>query len=227
MADAATIVAGGELHGGRRHDLHQVVDDHVADRPDRVVEVAAVLDPEALGHGDLDALDVVAVPERLEHPVREARVEDLLESHLPQEVVDSAQLRLVDVLVQLVGQRAGGCQVMAERLLHHDPCAAGQPGPGESAHHHAEERRWDLQVEHGVTGPVDRLRDALVGAFVGEVALHVGEPLGEPGERIGVQLLAEGDDGVVRALHEPLLRPVVDRNTDDGALQQTPDLEPV
>ena len=34
------------IHGGRGDDLHQVVDDDVAQRADGVVEVTAVLDPE-------------------------------------------------------------------------------------------------------------------------------------------------------------------------------------
>ena len=49
------------------------------------------------------------------------QVEDLVESHLAEEVVDPEELRLVDVLVQLRGQRAGRLEVVAERLLDHDP----------------------------------------------------------------------------------------------------------
>ncbi len=97
-----------------------MVDDDVAQRADRVVEVAAVLDAEVLGHRDLDAVDVVPVPDRLEHRVGEAEVEDLLEAHLPEEVVDPVELGLVDVLVQLGGERAGGVEVVAERLLDDD-----------------------------------------------------------------------------------------------------------
>ena len=51
------------------------------------------------------------------HPVREAEVEDLLEAHLSEVVVDAEELRLVDVLVQLRGERAGGLAVVPERLL--------------------------------------------------------------------------------------------------------------
>ena len=68
---ASLIVAGSPREGAsiarRGDDLHQVVDDDVAERADRVVEVAAVLDAEVLGHRDLDARDVVPVPDRLEH----------------------------------------------------------------------------------------------------------------------------------------------------------------
>ena len=108
-----------------------MVDDDVAQRADRVVEVAAVLDPEVLGHRDLHGLEVVPVPERLEHRVREAQVEDLLEPHLPEVVVDPVELRLVDVLVQLVGELRGGGAVVAERLLDDDARVLGQARLGE------------------------------------------------------------------------------------------------
>ena len=105
VLDRVGVTAGGNLHRRGRDDLHQVVDDDVAQRADRVVEVAAILDAEVLGHRDLDGLEVVTSPDRLEHRVREPEVEDLLEPHLPEVVVDPVELRLVDVLVQL-GRRA-------------------------------------------------------------------------------------------------------------------------
>ena len=87
--------------------------------------VAAVLNPEVLCHRDLDRLHVVPVPDRLEHRVREPQVEDLLEPHLPEVVVDPVELRLVDVLVQLVGELRCGSAVVAEGLLYDDPCVLG------------------------------------------------------------------------------------------------------
>ena len=101
------VTAGGGFHGRDGDDLHEVVDDDVTQRADGVVEVAPVLDAEALGHRDLDAREVVPVPDRLEHRVGEPEVEELLEAHLPEEVIDPVDLRLVEVLVELVGQRAG------------------------------------------------------------------------------------------------------------------------
>jgi hypothetical protein len=64
--------------------------------------VAAVLDAEVLGHRDLHRRDVVPVPRGLEQPVREAEVEDLVDAHLPEVVVDAVELRLVDVAVHLL-----------------------------------------------------------------------------------------------------------------------------
>jgi hypothetical protein len=55
-----------------------VVLDHVTDRACLLVEAAAPLDAEALRHRDLHALDVVAVPDRLDERVREAEEEEVL-----------------------------------------------------------------------------------------------------------------------------------------------------
>ena len=52
---AGSPPAGASIAAAADH-LHEVVDHDVAQRADRVVEVAAVLDAEVLGHGDLHAL---------------------------------------------------------------------------------------------------------------------------------------------------------------------------
>ena len=69
---------------------------------------------------------MVAVPDRLEHGVGEPKVEQLLHAHLAEEVVDPIEPRLVDVLVQLVGQGPGRGQVVAERLLDDHPAGLGE-----------------------------------------------------------------------------------------------------
>jgi hypothetical protein len=61
----------------------------VADGADLVVEAAAALDAEGLGHGDLHALDVVAVPDRLEERIGEAEDHQVLDGFLAQIVVDA------------------------------------------------------------------------------------------------------------------------------------------
>ena len=66
-----------------------MVDDDVAESTDGVVEVAAILDAEVLGHRDLHRGDEVAVPHGLEQHVRETQVDDLLGAHLPEVVVDA------------------------------------------------------------------------------------------------------------------------------------------
>ena len=55
------------LHRHQAEQLQHVVLDHVAERAGAVVVAGAGADPEVLGGGDLDVVDVVAVPQRLEH----------------------------------------------------------------------------------------------------------------------------------------------------------------
>ena len=186
-----------------------------------------VLDAEVLRHRDLHAFDVVAVPDRLEHRVGEPQVEDLLQAHLSQVVVDPVQLGLVDVLVQFLGQGAGGGSVISERLLHHDPPRRGQASLGQALDDRAEQEGWDLQVEHRTVGALDRLGDPLVGRRVAEVALHVRQSCREAVEDGGIDRLPGALDRLAGALHQLVHRPVVDRNSDDRALQQPAPLEPV
>jgi hypothetical protein len=52
-----------------------VVLEDVANRAGLLVEGGATLDADRLGDGDLDVIDELAVPDRLEDPVREAQRE--------------------------------------------------------------------------------------------------------------------------------------------------------
>ena len=221
------VAPGGRLDGRRRHHLHQVVDDDVAERPDRVVEVAAILDAEALGHRDLHRRDVVAVPDRLEHRVREPQEEDLGEPHLPEEVVDPVELRLVEVLVDRLVELAGRGEVVPERLLDDDPRALGQAGLRQTLDHGAEQERRDLEVEDRRERVADLPRQARERLLVAEVAGHVREPGRETVEHLRVDGLARALDRRSRVLAQVADGPVVDGHADDRAAQQAAPLEPV
>ena len=66
---------------------------HVAQRPGRLVEIGAPLDPDRLGDRDLHMVDVVAVPQRLEDAVGEAQHHDVLDRLLAEEMVHPIDLR--------------------------------------------------------------------------------------------------------------------------------------
>ena len=70
-------------------------------------------------------VDVVAVPDRLEDRVGEAKDQDVLDRFLAQVVVDAVDLALVEDLVHLVVQRLCAGQIAAERFLDDNPCEAG------------------------------------------------------------------------------------------------------
>ena len=227
VLDRLRVAARRRLHRTQRDDLHQVIDDDVAQRPDRIVEVAAVLDPEVLRHRDLHRRDVVSAPDRLEHRVREPQMDDLLDAHLPQVVIDPEELRLVDRGVQLVGERTRRGAVVAERLLDNDARTLGQPRVREPLHDRAEQERRDLEIEHGQARVSDRLCDPLVGGRVAEVAGHIRQTRREAPEHLLVELLARSDDRLARALDETIDRPVVERHAEDRAVEQAPPLQPV
>ena len=142
-------------------------------------------------------------------------------------MVDPVQLRLVDVLVELLVERVCGGEVVPERLLDDDPTVLGQTGPREPADDGGEQRRRNLEVEDRADRALDLLRDALVRRVVLEVAVDVGQAAHEPLEHLVVDLLARRGDRVVGALDEVLPRPVVEGDADDRALQETAALEPV
>ncbi len=118
------------LHRDEAERLEEVCHDHVAERPGALVEAGAASDRERLGHVDLDVVDVVAVPDRLEQAVREAQREDVLHGLLAEEVVDSEDLRLVEDAVNRVVQRASGLEVGPERLLEDDARALARARSG-------------------------------------------------------------------------------------------------
>jgi hypothetical protein len=227
VLDRGRIAAGRRLHRGRGDHLHQVVDDDVADRADRVIEVAAVLHPEVLRHRDLDRGEEVAAPDGLEHRVREPEMQDLDEAHLPEVVVDPVELRLVDVLVDVVRKRARRFAIVPEGLLDHDPGRSGQPRLVEPLDHRAEQERWDLQVEDRRSGLGDHVGDVLVGLGIAEVARDVGEPSGETFEDCLVQRLARARDRRPGPFLQIVDGPVVDRHPHDRTVEQTSTLQPV
>jgi hypothetical protein len=119
---------GRRLHRDERQDLEQVVLHHVAQGSNRVVEAAAVLDAEVLRHRDLDVVDVLAIPDRLEDRVRESQVEDVHHRLLAEEVVDPQELGLVEVLMELLVELARRVEVVAEWLLDDDEGLVGETG---------------------------------------------------------------------------------------------------
>ena len=227
VLDRLGVAPGGGLHGGGGDHLHDVVDHDVPQRADRVVEVTAVLHPEALGHGDLHAGEAVPVPDRLQHRVGEAEVEELLETHLPEEVVDPVDLGLVEVLVELGRERAGRVLVVTEGLLDDHTRSCGEAGCREPLDDRAEEEGGDLQVEDRVFRTLGGGGDLLEGGRVGEVTPHVGEPRREPVEDLGVEVLPRCDDRVPGPLAQFVLGHVIHRDPDDGARQEPARLEPV
>jgi hypothetical protein len=142
-------------------------------------------------------------------------------------VVDAVDLRLVEVGVHLGVQLHRRLNVVAERLLDHHAGVVRETGLGETLDHHPEQDGRDLEVEDWAPHRANRLSDARIGRGVGEVALNVGEPLGEALERVGVDRLAGVLDAAVRMFAQLIDRPVVACHAHYRAVQQSATVEPV
>ena len=159
---AQRVGVGGDrgLHREQADHLHEVVLHDVPQAADAVVERAAALDAERLGHRHLHALDVIAVPDRLEQRVREAEHHQVLHGLLAEEVVDAVDRVLGEVLVQerVELDRAG--EVAPERLLDDDPAAARDADPGQSLGDVVEQEGRDGEVADGMLRLPQRSRAA-------------------------------------------------------------------
>ncbi len=91
--------------------------EHVAQHADAVVKRGPVTDSHRLGDGDLDMIDVVAVPDRLEDAVGEAEDEQVLHGFLAQIVIDAIDLVLLQDLVGDLVEVARGFQILTEGFL--------------------------------------------------------------------------------------------------------------
>ena len=124
VADGLAVDVRRGLHGDQAEQLEQVVLHHVAQRAGAVVVAAAAADAERLGGGDLHVVDAVGVPERLEERVGEAGDQQVLDALLAEVVVDPEDLVLLEHGADRVVDLAGRGQVVAERLLEHQPRGA-------------------------------------------------------------------------------------------------------
>jgi hypothetical protein len=89
------------------------------------VEASTPLHTEALGHGDLHALDGVPVPQWLEERVAEPEVQQVLDRFFAEVVIDAEDRRLREHGQQRAVERLRGRHIVPKRLLdHHTPGAA-------------------------------------------------------------------------------------------------------
>jgi len=74
----------------------------------RVVEAAPMPDTEFFIHGNLDVVDMVAIPYRLEHAVGEAQHQDVLHRLLAEIMIDPIDLLLFHQFEQFAVERSSG-----------------------------------------------------------------------------------------------------------------------
>ena len=186
-------IGGGEgdglLHGGQRHKLQQMVLDDVACGADAVVVSGAPGHADVLGHGDLHMVDVIVVPDRLVHGVRETQRQHVLHGLLAKIMVDAEHARRVEHFGDHAIELLGAGQVMTERLFddHTTPSALvafRQTTVGQLTGHLRERARRHRHVERVI-------------AARATVAVKLGDRVGQTLERFRIieRALYETDTG--------------------------------
>ena len=77
------------VHREDRGDLQQMILNDVADGAGLFVEASAPSHAERFGHRDLNTLDIMAVPQRLEQRIGETEIEEVLDRLFAEEVIDT------------------------------------------------------------------------------------------------------------------------------------------
>src|SRR5438270_10598408 len=93
IADGVAIQPGGSLHRQKSYNLKHVVLDHIANGPGSVVKLTPPLDAELFSHRDLNTLDVIPIPDRLQKTIGEAKEQKIEDCRFTEVVVDPKDSR--------------------------------------------------------------------------------------------------------------------------------------
>src|SRR5262249_24989741 len=130
IADRFAVSVHRRLHSKVGQDLEEMVLNHVADRAGFIVERTPALDAEVLSHRDLQAFDVMAVPERLQERILEAKEDHVMHWPLTQVMVDAEDRLLVKGREQDPIEFLRRGEVMSKRLLDDHAGSLGAASPG-------------------------------------------------------------------------------------------------
>ena len=206
------------LHRDQREQLEQMVRDHVAQCAGRVVEAAAMADAELFVDGDLDVIDMVAIPDRLEDAVGKAQHQDVLHRLLAEIVIDPVDLVLGEELQELFVQRLRRGEIGAERLLDHQPSPravlfAQQADAPEFAGDRCEGIGRGRQIEQPVAAGVARgfqPLQSVLQSVEGRRLLRIGLDRGDAFEQpLGDGILHRAGGELLQALHQAVAQGVV------------------
>ncbi len=92
VAHGVGIKRSRRFHGNKRSELQNVALDHVAKGAGRFIESAATLDAKGFRSGDLDMVDVIAIPERLENAVAKSKNQQILHRVFAEIMIDPVNL---------------------------------------------------------------------------------------------------------------------------------------
>ena len=121
VADLVGIEGDHRLHRHETEQLHQMILHHVAQRAGVVVIAAAMLDAHRFGDGDGHIINVAPVPDRLEERIGKTEGQNVLHRLLAQIMIDAENLGFLEAGGENGVQGARRFQIVADRLLDHDP----------------------------------------------------------------------------------------------------------
>src|SRR4030095_8164037 len=113
--------------------------DHVADGAGLIIERPPALNPKVFCHGDLYALDLIAIPKRLQQRVLEAEEHHVMHWSFSQIMIDAEDVLFVESAEQNLVKRLRRGKVVAERLFDDDAGAVGTIRFGQLFHDEAEQ----------------------------------------------------------------------------------------
>ncbi len=117
IAHSVCLERDRRLHRRQRHELQDVIRDHVAQGSGRIVITATLFNTELLCDGDLDVVHVVAIPDRLEDAVAKSKNEYVLHRLFAEVMIDAIDLLLFDQLEERSIKLLCRLKIAAERLL--------------------------------------------------------------------------------------------------------------
>src|SRR5262245_43918455 len=146
---------------------------NVSNRASLIVEDAPALDPEIFSHGDLHALDMVAIPERLQERIRKAEVANVMDRQLPKVMVDAEDRRLLKSRQQGLVELPGRGEVRPERLFDDDAGVPRAPRLPELFDDRSEQCRRNGKVVRRTLGRAELFAELLKSRGVLIVAVHI------------------------------------------------------
>src|SRR5277367_6211233 len=120
VLDGGGVEGGGRLDGNEGSELQHMALDHVAKRAGGFIKPATPLNTKRFRCGDLDAVNIVAVPQRLENAIAETKNQQILDSVLAEIVIDAVDLLFLEDTQNGLVEFLGCGQIAAEGLLNND-----------------------------------------------------------------------------------------------------------
>ncbi len=164
----------------------------IADGAGFLIELTAAVHAHLLGHRDLHAGDVIAIPDGLEERVGKAEIQQTLHRLLAEVVIDPKDARLGKALEQDLVERFRGLQVPPEGLLDHHPHPRGHRVT-EVLDDHRKNTRRNRKVIQRTLSVAQRLAQRVERGALAIVAVHI------------LQQAEEARDHVLGALRHELL----------------------